>query len=224
MQFIYHENSGEDLIELNDETFRHLFKSRRENANENKFFRNLKDDYLYEYQVENISKKSASFRLVGQKENKSFSKKDINIGWCIIDNKSIDKTLPFLNELGVKKISFVYCKRSQKKYKIDIDRINKILINSCCQCNRTNLMQIEVLNSIEEYLKLYPNSYMLNFTEQTMDDIGLDKIENILIGCEGGFNLEEIEKFDTKKIVGINVKNILKSETAIVTVASKLLG
>jgi 16S rRNA (uracil1498-N3)-methyltransferase len=223
MQFIYHENSGDDIIIISDDTFRHIFKSRRENSKENKFFRNLKDNFLYEYENISIDKKSAQYKLVS-KEETSFDRRFFHIGWCVIDPKSIEKTLPFLNELGVSKISFVYCSRSQKKYKIDESRINKILINSCCQCNRIDLIDIEILDSFDDYIEKYPDSFMLNFSDTNISSGNIDDIESILIGCEGGFVLDEISKLEHKKVLGLNIKNILKSETAVVAVASKILG
>jgi 16S rRNA (uracil1498-N3)-methyltransferase len=221
VQFIYDINSGKDIITISDDTFRHIFKSRREKSSENKFFRNLKDNFLYEYENISIDKKSATFKLINKTINEEHYKKELHIGWCIIDPKSIEKTLPFLNEIGVNKISFIYCQRSQKKYKIDINRIEKILINSCCQCNRTNLMKIEIIDNLDKFIELYPDSFMLNFSKNRISQNS--DIKTILIGCEGGFNLDEISKFDTKNIIGINTNNILKSETAVVSIATKIL-
>jgi 16S rRNA (uracil1498-N3)-methyltransferase len=46
---------------------------------------------------------------------------------------------------------------------------------------------------------------------------------NILIGCEGVFSENERTKLKDCKKIGLNTDIILKSETAIVTIASKLL-
>jgi 16S rRNA (uracil1498-N3)-methyltransferase len=62
---------------------------------------------------------------------------------------------------------------------------------------------------------------MFNFSETSIDTP--TEIQTIIIGCEGGFSKREVELFDSKKIVGVNSHLILRSETAITLVASKLL-
>lgn len=56
--------------------------------------------------------------------------------WCVIDIKSIKKVLPMLNELGVSRITFVYCDRSQINIKLDFARFERILEASMQQCGR----------------------------------------------------------------------------------------
>lgn len=220
MQYNYFQKAGEATITISDELFTHLYKSRREDKEKNQFFRNLQDSFVYEYKVFSIDKKSATLTLVNSIEVAKKLIRPLHIGWAIIDPKSIEKTLPFLNELGVEKITFFYAKRSQKNYKIDIERLNRILINSSMQCGRDDIIKIEVLKDTIEFLQKYPASYMLNFCENK--SIPTD-LQTIIIGCEGGFDDSEIAIFDNK-IVGLYCQNILKSETATVAIASKILA
>jgi 16S rRNA (uracil1498-N3)-methyltransferase len=220
MQYNYLENAGDTTITIKDDTFRHLYKSRREDKNKNQFFRNLKDSYIYEYKVLTLDKKSATLSLVDKTEVAKKSIRYLHIGWAIIDTKTIEKTLPFLNELGVSKITFFYSQRSQKNFRIDIDRLNRILINSSMQCGRDDIIELETLKTLDDYIKMYPNSYMLNFSENKTID---NSLESIIIGPEGGFSDEEVALFD-KKIIGLNCPHILKSETATVSISSKVLS
>ncbi|KIM03703.1 MAG: 16S rRNA methyltransferase, partial [Sulfurovum sp. AS07-7] len=66
-----------------------------------------------------------------------------------------------------------------------------------------------------------PKSYMLNFSQNHISE--LNDIETIVIGCEGGFTEKEIALFDESKIVGFDTPLILKSESAVCAVASKIL-
>ena len=50
-----------------------------------------------------------------------------------------------------------------------------------------------------------------------------DGVKSIMIGCEGGFSENEREKLSKMKKVGLKTDFILKSETAALTFASKLL-
>lgn len=221
MQFVYHEQSGNSVLSIEDELYKYLIKVRRHNSQESIFFRNLKENNLYEYKIESISKKSALLNLVHQEVNAVENEQNIHLAWCVVDTKTIEKELPALNELGVKKISFVYGDYSQKNFKLNFDKYTKILINSCQQCGRSSLMEFEVFKSVDEFLKVYPKSFMLNFSPTPLEtNLG---IQTIIVGCEGGFSKREVELFDASKIVGVKSNLILRSETALTVVASKLL-
>jgi len=221
MQFVYHEQSGNSVLIIEDELYKYLIKVRRHNSQESIFFRNLKENNLYEYKIESISKKSALLNLVHQEVNAVENEQNIHLAWCVVDTKTIEKELPALNELGVKKISFVYGDYSQKNFKLNFDKYTKILINSCQQCGRSSLMEFEVFKSVDEFLKVYPKSFMLNFSPTPLEtNLG---IQTIIVGCEGGFSKREVELFDASKIVGVKSNLILRSETAVTVVASKLL-
>lgn len=213
MKFIYCKQAGEALLNLDIREFSHIFKVRRTKIGEVLSFRNLIDNTLYTYRIANINKKEAILDLEGSKVFKIEAKKPLHVGWCIVDPKTIEKTLPFLNELGVYRISFVYCEFSQRNFKIDLKRINRILINSCEQCGRSSLMKIEILNSLKEFLSLYPSARILDFSQNRMKKG--DTCKSFLVGCEGGFSKKEREQMDEKNIIGLENPMILKSETAV---------
>jgi 16S rRNA (uracil1498-N3)-methyltransferase len=217
MQFLYIENPKNQLI-LTGEEHKYLFKVRRIKKNELVKIRNLKDDYLYIYKIDEINKKEAYLTLTEKKYMPNKPKKFFHLAWCIIDPKNIEKTLPSLNEIGVSKISFIYCDFSQRNFKLKPDRIEKILINSSQQCGRSDLMEIEVLNSSKEFFEKYKNFSVLNFNGK---EITSDKItQPVLIGPEGGFSKEEEKKFnEIYKLKGF----ILRSESAACAVSAKIL-
>lgn len=221
MQFVYHEEAGKSVLTIEDELYKYLIKVRRHNTNETVHFRNLTNHYVYEYKIESISKKNAMLVLVNQEEKEVCGKQNIHLAWCVVDTKTIEKQLPYLNELGVAKLSFVYADYSQKNFKLNFDKYTRILINSSQQCGRSSLIQFEEFKSVDEFIKVYPEAYMFNFSEKIIDS-SLD-VSTIIIGCEGGFSKREVELFDSKKIVGVNSNLILRSETAITLLAAKLL-
>jgi len=221
VQFIFEESCGKNSLNVNNETYKYLFKARRHKIDDVLAFRNLIDDFVYMYKVITINKKEALLQLDSKEEKRVEATKKLHIIWCMVDNKTVEKQLPYLNELGVDKISFVYCDYSQKNFKPNFDKMNKILINSSQQCGRSSIITLELIDSLEIFLKNYPDTYMLNFSDKYIDSNS--DIERIIIGCEGGFSQSEIEKFDKEKIVGLNSNLILKSETAITAVASKII-
>jgi len=126
-----------------------------------------------------------------------------------------------LNESGVERITFIYCERSQKQFRLDFDRLEKILLNSSQQSGRSQQMQLASADSIEAFIMQYPQSYLLHFSEQNLSEG--NEIETIVVGCEGGLTDAEIKLFDSEKIVGLDTPLNLRSESAVAAVASKLL-
>jgi len=218
MQFLYYENPANTII-LTGEEHKYLFKVRRTKANEYVKIRNLKDDNLYIYKIDSINKKEAVLTLEKTLHQPNRPEKFLHIGWCVIDTKNIEKALPFLNELGVSKISFIYCDYSQKNFKINPNRIKKILINSSQQCGRSDLMQIETIESSDKFFELYDDIVAIDFDGEVLPcDVETSSV--FMIGPEGGFSEKEKKRF--KKCYRFKTF-ILRSETATISLSAKLL-
>jgi len=222
MQYTYHKESGKEIITIEAELHKYLFKVRRHSIEDDLYFRNLKDKNIYRYKVQNIDRKKTTLMLISQEEKSIEPKKELHIGWCKIDPKSIEKVMASLNELGVSKITFINCEYSQGKYSINFEKLEKLLINSSQQSGRSSIIKLEECSSLKTFLEENPKSYMFNFSKNLIED-NKENIETIVIGCEGGFSANEVTKFDQNKIVGIDSNLILRSETGVITLASKLL-
>jgi 16S rRNA (uracil1498-N3)-methyltransferase len=220
MQFNYCEVCGKENLNLSVKEYAHIFKVRRVAVGTTLDFSNFSDDKIYTYKIENINKKEANLTLLETKEAKAVSTCKMHIGWCVVDPKTVEKNIAMLNEMGLEKITFVYADFSQKSYKIDEKRLKRILVNSCEQSGRVNLMQIEILQSVEEYLKAYPKSVIIDFSDNFLSSE--NNIESFLVGPEGGFSQKERELFTCRNIFGLKSPNILRSETAVVGVCAKI--
>jgi 16S rRNA (uracil1498-N3)-methyltransferase len=221
VQYLYHEAAGSPQLTLQGDMHRYIFKVRRHKAEEELFLRNLKDGLLYRYTIMTIDKHSAMLVLQESLELEIGASRLLHIGWCMIDPKSIEKVLPSLNEMGVEKITFIYCKRSQKSFKPDFKRWEKILMNSSQQSGRSVMMELEMMDNLQDFLEKYPESNMLNFSQNPLSN--QKDITTIIIGCEGGFHEDEVSLFQKEKIVGFETSLVLKSESAACAVASKIL-
>ncbi len=221
MQFSYCETAGDLSLSLNVKEYAHIFKVRRVSVKSQLNFANLYDDKIYTYEIENINKKEANLILIDTKKLEKTSTCNVHIGWCVVDLKTVEKNIAMLNEMGVEKITFVYADFSQNSYKIDEKRLKRILINSCEQSGRLSLMKIEILKSVEEYLSAYPQSIIIDFSENYLGEN--ENIESFLVGPEGGFSKRERELFRSSKIFGLKSSNILRSETAVVGVCAKIV-
>lgn len=220
MQFIIHKNAGEATLKLEGETYHHIFQSRRTKKSESLHLRNLKDSNLYTYNITNLSKKDATLTLQSSQNTPLKNPPKGHLIWAMIDPKNIEKTLPFLNELNLQKITFFYAEYSQKNFKLNLERIQRILENSCEQCGRITLLEIEILENLQEVLEKYPNAGVLDF--------GGEKLKcspeiPILVGTEGGFSPKERETLKNNPKYTATSYNILRSETAAIYAIARVL-
>lgn len=220
MQYLFVKKAGEQHLTLQGDEHRYIFKVRRHREGETISLRNLSDSNLYFYTIVSLNKKEAMLSLEHFEAREVLPEHKLHIAWCVIDPKSIEKVLPSLNEMGVVHLTFIYCERSQKSFKLDFKRFEKILLNSSQQCGRSTLMQLSLGESLKQFLEKYPEATMLNFSQNHLEKT--KDIRTIAIGCEGGFTEQEVAMFQDN-IVGLETPLILKSESAICAVASKLL-
>ena len=222
MQFLFNENAGANELCIRGEDFHHL-KVRRLRQNENVNLRNLKDDFVYVYKISNLNRNSCLLNLQEKALNSSILPQKITLALGIIEPKILEKTLPFLNELGLFKLILVFTHFSQRNFKPDFRRLERILIKSCEQCGRANLMQIECFDSTKDFANAYENAVMLDFSGEVVDDFSNFKGESeiLFIGAEGGFTDEERSLFARK--IKLKSPYILKSQSAIISVAAKIL-
>ena len=218
MQFITHKQAGEAIIILQGEAYYHLFRSRRTQKLDSLKLCNLKDNNLYTYQITNITKKEATLKLQYATQAPLNPPKS-HLIWAMIEPKCIEKTLPALNELNLAKITFFYADFSQKNFKLDFSRIERILEKSSQQCGRTNLLEIEFLEDLQSVCEKYPHLAVLDFGYNALPP----NLEvPILVGCEGGFSQKERELLKDFKTFSTTNTHILRSENAAVYAICKI--
>lgn len=222
MQFIYDKNAKNELLKIEDENYNYIVKARRHKLDDILDFRNLEDDFLYSYKISQIDKKSLYLNLLKKEEKIIENSKKIHLAWCVVDPKTIYENIASLNELGVDKITFVYSDFSQKNFKINFEKLEKILINSSSQCGRSSIIKLDIYKNIDTFIADNPDTYFLDFS-QTSIDSKVSDIKTLMIGTEGGFSKRERELFNKNFIVGFSSNLILKSQTAIISATSKII-
>ena len=120
-------------------------------------------------------------------------------------------------ELGVNQITPLLCKYSEKK-KVNIDRLDRILISSLKQSNQ---FFKPIINSIKDFEDFIINNedekLMANLKTSNKINGQLFNQKNIclMIGPEGGFSNQEIELAKKHNIKQVTLgKSRLRSETA----------
>ena len=222
MVYLFHENAGKEHFSIKGEDFKYLIKVRRHNVGDELGFRSKEDiKTLHIYRLSLIEPRSAAFELVSSEILEVKAKQELHIGWCVIDSKSVEKVLPSLNELGVSKISFIYCERSQKNFKPDFKRYERIIEASNQQCGRTEIMEFDTYKNIESFVTAFGDVKVFDFCENILGQGAA--FGCVLIGCEGGFSPKEKELLKNQEVFRLDTPMILRSETAAVAVASKIL-
>lgn len=222
MIYIFEDKSGEDLLSIKGELHKYLVKVRRHSVDDELAFRSKKNmETLHKYKIINIQPRSLDLKLISSSLKKSESKKELHIAWCVIDSKSIEKVLPSLCEIGVERISFISCDRSQKNFKLDFKRIERIVEASMQQSGRTSLMKFDTYKNISTFIEEYPDTKVFDFCDNILN--GESDFKRVLIGCEGGFSNDEKEFLKSQEVFRLNTQMVLRSESAVMAVASKIL-
>jgi 16S rRNA (uracil1498-N3)-methyltransferase len=121
----------------------------------------------------------------------------------------------------VSKISFIFCQRSQKNFKIDFKRYERIVEASMQQSGRTSFLKFDSYKNIDSFIKEYPDTKVFDFTDTILES-GV-AFKRVLIGCEGGFSSEEKELLASQEVFRLKTPMVLRSESAVFSVASKIL-
>ena len=217
MKFIYNSAAGGDFIEIDGEGFNHL-KALRLTQGKRVDVRNLRDGYSYIYEIISIDRRRANLELIFKSLIPPVEHK-FELAWAVVEPAVIEKSLPSLNELGVGRLNLVYCEFSQRNIKLNLERLERILIGSSQQCGRNSILEIAVFNSVDELLAYKQNIALIDFGGTSLAEYEGDKI--LFIGAEGGFSQSEREKISTK--FALNSPYILRSNSAIIGVASRFL-
>lgn len=222
MIYILDDEAGAQSLYIRGEQHKYLIKVRRHKEGDLLSFRsreNLK--MLHSYKIESVEPRGAELSLVASELKEVKSAKELHIGWCIIDANSIEKVLPSLFEVGVSKITFIACERSQKNFKMDFKRFERIGEASMQQCGRSSYIEMDSCKSVQEFIKAYPDVKVFDFCEKTLQECS--DITTVLIGCEGGFSPKERELFASVQSFRLDTPMVLRSESAVFAVASKIL-
>jgi 16S rRNA (uracil1498-N3)-methyltransferase len=121
-------------------------------------------------------------------------------------------------EIGISEITPLITRFSEKK-KVNIDRLNKIVVSSMKQSNQFYLPKVNPITSFNDFLKSNKDykliAHLKNSNSFNKKSIGSKEKIVLMIGPEGGFSEEEILLARKEKIKEISFgKNRFRSETA----------
>ena len=184
-------------------------------------------DYLV--MITSLRNLGATIEVVQKKNNKRKPKIELTICVGLIKKDNFELVVQKVTELGVSRIIPVLCERSEKK-NINIERLQKIVIESSEQSGRCDLAVIHEIIELSDLLQrgtLPENKIVLHPDGQYIGDMLQAKTPTdlaVFIGPEGGFSDRELKEFAEHNIPSISLgPQILRAETASIAVASLLL-
>ncbi len=170
-----------------------------------------------------IGKKSALFQV----RLKALKKR--NGRECIISQikkESMELALRAAVETGVESIQIVKTDYSQN-FKINVERLEKLLISSMLQANSPFLPKVVFHNSFEDFIKkfkrkiLFFDNSIVNNSQNLEIDNYLKMSPVIMIGPEGGFSKKEKEIISKNNYVSLAFDSpIMRAENALVAALS----
>ena len=191
---------------------------------ENEVFSLFNKNGEWEAKILGISKNIVEFKTTKQLRQKE-NTKELWLAFSPIKSNYQNFMIQKATELGVTKFLPIIFDRTVVR-KINKERLEKIIIESCEQSNRINVPAIEDAQNLRSFLKT--NLMDLIFTDLNSDNQKIDKSKLtdkpacIIIGPEGDFSEHEREEIlDFKGVQPIKInENILRSETAVISAIS----
>ncbi len=222
MQYLYHQDAGKDELALSGKQFAHVFVSRRLKVGDELRVQKFKDTEKYIYKVADLQKKRASLRLARKETLPQYSCTTRSIALAVIDPKELKEAVRIMAQIGQSKFIFFYAERSQKNYKLNLDKVHEIVTHSFELSGNLCKPEFEIYKSMQDLLddNLDKSVYMLDFAGESLDE-KLGTLDILLVGPEGGFTKNE-QGLLQGKILSFKNPNTLSAKAAALAATAKL--
>lgn len=218
MQLFFSQDIQSDSVFLSEEESRHI-KVLRKQIGDTIWVTDGKGN-LYQTQLKILAKK-CELEIV-EIEKKIPATKSIHL--IVAPTKNLDRMEWMVEkccEIGIQKISFINCQRSERKF-LKINRLEKKALSALKQSKQYFLTSIEALDSYKSVLNTVPDHAIkfIAHCEDSTEKLAFKNHSNegeyvILIGPEGDFTHEEVHQAKEKGFSELHLgESILRTETA----------
>jgi 16S rRNA (uracil1498-N3)-methyltransferase len=159
--------------------------------------------------ITSISKKlrEVTYHILEKIETSQEKRPKKIIFQALLDKQYQEKLVELLPLIKINTLFFFPSKNSQP-HKVQLDRLERILIRSCEQSESVFKPKIEILNEREVFDKI--QEFKPTVMEVVNKDIGTREIEkgnndHIVVGPEGGWDSSELQKFRELNLPFINL-------------------
>jgi 16S rRNA (uracil1498-N3)-methyltransferase len=181
------------------------------------------DDKRFVVEVLNAGKKDVVIKVLKQIPTPPEPEINITLLQAMVNEKALDFILQKSTELGAREI--VLFNSANVAAKLSIDQFNKkkdrwgrILWEAAKQCDRVRPPKLEFVDNVQPVLSEYQKVVLLDPAGGKLKDLKIERLKDcaILIGPEGGFTEEEVDKFKSlSNCVPVSLGPILlRAETA----------
>jgi 16S rRNA (uracil1498-N3)-methyltransferase len=216
---LFYTNNSETEFTLPSEESKHITKVLRKKEGDTLHFTDGKGNLLIA-EITNSDQRKTRVKLI----DKIIQEKQHNyyLHIAIAPTKNIDRFEWFLEkatEIGIDEITPIICEHSVRK-KVKTERGNRILLSAMKQSLKYHLPKLNEDISFKDFIKqdFEGNKYIAHCEEGKKIELRKEKKEKrtlILIGPEGDFSTNEIEKCKEKNYQAISLGNSrLRIETA----------
>lgn len=217
----YNTFEQEDEVTLNAEESWHAAKVLRVKEGESVILLNGKG-WLAHANIVVVHEKHTRVK-VSTADFKSLQSNILTIGISVLKtNERMEWMLEKLVELGVGQVSFINCKRTERN-KINLERLQKIAVATLKQCKRYWLPLIDGVVDFDKYIsnEFSGDRYIAYCEAKDVMAVNFSHQAHVLIGPEGDFTDDEIQKASSKGFKPVLISNqILRSETAAIALAA----
>ncbi len=175
----------------------------------------------YEARITNPHPKHCGFEIIETKPE--FGKRDYKLHIAIAPTKNIERLEWFIEkatEIGIDEITPIICRFSERKI-VKEERLEKIIVSAAKQSLKAYFPQLNPLCTFDELMKNHQadQKFIAHCYEQDkrllQTEIKKSTDVLILIGPEGDFSLEEVEKAIAGGFVPVSLGDSrLRTETA----------
>ena len=186
------------------------------------------DSKEYECRIAEISSGRAICEVVSERLVSTDAEANVAVFQACVKGDKFDLIIQKLSELGIKRLVPFDSDFSIAKCQADkTPRYNKIATEACKQCRRTVPMEVSspmkfsaMLEEIKKYdMVVFCNEHETSRPLRTLFEGFLGSVA-IIVGSEGGFSPNEIEKLQNAGVCSITLgKRILRAETAAIVTA-----
>ncbi|HPC36320.1 MAG TPA: RsmE family RNA methyltransferase [Candidatus Marinimicrobia bacterium] len=174
--------------------------------------------------IEKISNNRAACRIIAEYPPQTRLKPEITLGIGLLKNNLMDDVVISATALGVARIVPLHTTHSIKN-KVNLERLEKLSLAALKQSGLAYLPQISKCLTLDEWFNLTAE-ILLKLTAEQHASFNLNRLQNlplveqvaVMIGPEGGFEENEIEKAQQFGFDKINIFPYrLRTELAVVT-------
>lgn len=204
---------GKSVFEMPEEESKHIVRVLRMTAGDEFVLLNGVDKVLRVAILEEHPKRCK----VEVKETRLPKKSERQIHLAIAPTKNLDRMewmVEKIVEIGATELTFIQTQRSER-VNLKLDRLERVAISAMKQAQHETLLKMNPLVTFNEFIENHSNGAIAHCMDGNKSALGSFITGPVLIGPEGDFSAEEVEKALENGYTSVHLgESRLRTETA----------